>query len=125
MPVSRLEPHGGATLACAGIFAIVQVALNDTKQYEYALDCILDIPPIIERWTYYETRSIACASVLVIQVRERLRDSIVDLYVDIMDYLVKMAKYCERSALSKVYVPPPESPTEVLQAESRVHLHHR
>lgn len=98
-------------------FAIVQVALNDTKQYEFALNSVLDIAPIVERWTYYETRSIACDSVMVIEIPERLKDALVDLYVDIMSYLVKMAKYCEHSTSCKVCIPPPESTIEVLQAD--------
>jgi hypothetical protein len=105
MSAARLEPHGGATIACAGIFVILQIAVVDTKQYEFALNSVVEVSPIVERWSHHEKRSMAYDQFSPLGISQKFKDSLVDLYVQIMIHLATMATYCQQTQLRKIASP--------------------
>ncbi|KAF7503927.1 hypothetical protein GJ744_003008 [Endocarpon pusillum] len=101
MPVARLDPHGGAAMACGGIFAIMQIALNDTKQYDLAFNSVMEVVPVIERWTFYEKRSLMYDQFSEVRASQNFRVGLVELYLQIMIHTTTVATYCQKSSLRR------------------------
>jgi hypothetical protein len=99
--VALLDPSGGASIAHGGIYGIVQVALVDINQYQFALTSVTNLSSVIERWMHFEQRDLNSSDCDLQETEAKfiksLRLSLVDLYLDIMIHLATMAKYCQKS----------------------------
>jgi hypothetical protein len=95
--VARLDPTGGATIACAGVFAVVQMALVDMKQYQFALTCVVNVSSTIKRWIHFEERNFNSMDPDLQEIEQKLKDSLTALYLDILIHLATMAAYCRKS----------------------------
>ena len=105
VPVSRLDPSDGATIACSAMFVIIQIAFNDAKQYQFALNSLVDISPIIQRRFHFENRILPYVSLHQLSAAPKLEESLVDIYPEIMVYLVTMISYRQKSSSSKIFCP--------------------
>jgi hypothetical protein len=95
--VARLDPTGGASIACAGVFAVVQMALVDMKQYQFALTCVVNVSSTIKRWIHFEERNFNSMDPDLQEIEQRLKDNLTALYLDILIHLATMAAYCRKS----------------------------
>lgn len=97
--VAVLDPNGGASIACAGVFAIAQMALVDMKQYQFALTCVANVSSTIERWIHFEQRSLNNMDPDLLEIGGKFKDSLTDLHLEIMIHLATMAAYWRKSNL--------------------------
>ena len=104
--VAVLDPQRGASIACAGVFTIVQVALGDIRQYEFALTCVATVSSAIERWIHFERRSLNSRDPDLLEAEDKLKDNLVEFYLEIMIHLSTMAAYCQKSSLGMGHDPP-------------------
>jgi hypothetical protein len=79
------------------ILRATQFILKDDEHRRFALWCTADINPILSRWAYFEARrqkSQYCSNEDQLRI---LNDSIVDLYIHILKYLLDMVRYISSS----------------------------
>jgi hypothetical protein len=95
--LALLDATGGSTIAYAGVFAVAQMALVDMKQYQFALTCVANVSSTIERWIHFEERDFSSMDPNLLEIEQKLKDSLTDLYLDILIHLATMAAYCRKS----------------------------
>ncbi|KAF7508977.1 hypothetical protein GJ744_008533 [Endocarpon pusillum] len=101
MSGARIEPTGGAAVACAAVFTGMQIASNRIEQEDSIPTILLEIISIHEEWKAYEQRSLTYDHHLG-PASQALRINLVDLYVQIMILLGSIAHYRQRSEVGKI-----------------------
>ncbi|KAI9658092.1 MAG: hypothetical protein M1821_002752 [Bathelium mastoideum] len=104
MPLSRLDPHGAASVALAiafgGIYTLVQVIANENAEYMSCLSSIIELRPMIARWVHYERHFLVHKEPKVPVGRyDDLKNALVDLYQAILTFLAAMTRYCAGSLI--------------------------
>lgn len=74
-----------------------QFILKDDEHRRFAVWSTADINPILTRWAYFEARRQRSQDRSNEDEQRILEDSIVDLYMHILDYLLDMIRYISRS----------------------------
>ena len=100
MGLARLDHHGVAPVVLGGIFTVIQVIQGATDESLTAMTATLEIGYIVSLWNTVEKRQILRnRDPRLTQSYEKLSDSILQLYKDIIVLLGQMVAYFSKGKL--------------------------